>query len=94
MGDADRDKFELHFRNLLNHEFGAAFVTSRVTIKFHELADKEVCRTITTPAKEPTFITVKDKNGQAVRKLYARSGNSSQEIPPDEMNTYFKERFH
>ncbi len=39
-------------------------------------------------------ISVKDKNGQSIEKFYARSGNSSQEIPLSEMSTYIKERFN
>jgi hypothetical protein len=79
---------------LLNQQFGTGFVTSKVAIRFHDLADKEVCRIDTSPAKEPVIVTVKDKNGQATQKFYARSGNSSQEIPLSEMNTYIKDRFH
>jgi hypothetical protein len=39
-------------------------------------------------------VKVKDKAGQTVEKFYARSGNSSQEIPLSEMSTYIKERFN
>jgi hypothetical protein len=80
LGGVDRDKFELHLRNLLNQQFGKAFVTSKLAIRFHEVGDKEVCQIETSPAKEPVVITTKDKNGQATEKFYARSGNSSQEI--------------
>lgn len=92
--DGDKDKFELHLRNLLNQQFGSGFVTSRVTIKFHVVAGKEVCQVDTTPAKEPVILAVKDKNGQTVEKFYARSGNSSQEISLSDMNAYVKERFN
>lgn len=94
LGGVDRDKFELHLRNLLNQQFGTAFVTNKVVINFHEVGDKEVCQIETSPAKEPVIVTVKDKNGQSVEKFYARSGNSSQEIPLSEMNAYIKDRFH
>ena len=93
LGDADRDKFELHLRNLLNHNFGAGFVTSKVSITFHEIDGNDVCQIETTPASAPVIISVKDKNGQSIEKFYARSGNSSQEIPLSEMNAYIKERF-
>lgn len=93
LGDADRDKFELHLRNLLNQQFGTAFVTGKVSIKFHELGDKEVCQVEAAPAKDPVIVSTKDKNGQTVEKFYARSGNSSQEIPLSEMNAYIKDRF-
>ena len=94
LGGVDRDKFELHLRNLLNQQFGTGFVTSRVVVKFHEVEEKEVCQIETAAAKEPVILTVKDKNGQPTEKFYARSGNSSQEIPLSEMNAYIKERFH
>jgi Putative DNA-binding domain len=91
---ADRDKFELHLRNLLNQQFGIGFVTSKVVIKFHKVGDKEVCQIEISPAEEPVIVTVKDKNGQPAEKFFARSGNSSQEIPLGEMSAYIKERFH
>ena len=39
--DGDRDKFELHLRELLDRQFGTAFVTSRLSIKFREADGKE-----------------------------------------------------
>lgn len=93
LGGGDRDKFELHLRNLLNQQFGTGFVASKVAIKFHLIEDKEVCQIETSTAKEPIILKVKDKNGHSVEKFYARSGNSSQEIPLSEMNAYIKERF-
>lgn len=94
LGGIDRDKFELHLRNLLNQQFGVGFVTRKMQIKFHRVEDKEVCEIEISPADEPIIITSKDKNGQAVEKFYARSGNSSQEIPLGEMSAYVKGRFH
>jgi len=94
LGGVDRDKFELHLRNLLNEQFGKGFVTSKVVIQCHEVGDKEICQIETTAAKEPVIVKVKDKNGQPTEKFYARSGNSSQEIPLSEMNAFIKERFH
>lgn len=89
-----RDGFELHLRNLLNQQFGPTFVTSKVAVRFHAVGDKQVCQVETQPAKEPVIVTLKDKNGHAVEKFYARSGNSSQEIPLSEMNAYIKGRFN
>ncbi|KKG64150.1 GmrSD restriction endonuclease domain-containing protein [Methanosarcina mazei] len=93
LGVADRDKFELHLRNILNQQFGAAFVTNKLKIQFHEVEDKEVCQIEVTPAKQPVILRVKDKSGQMIEKLYARSGNSSQEIQLSEMTEYINERF-
>lgn len=94
LGGGDRDKFELHIRNLLNQQFGAAFVTGKVEINFHQVDEKDVCQIETSPAKEPLIMKAKDKNGQISEKFYARNGNQSQEIPMSEMNAYIKERFH
>lgn len=93
LGDSDRDKFELHLRNVLNQQLGPTFVTTRVKIRFPQVDDKEVCQIDVSPAWEPVIITTKDKNGQVVEKFYARSGNSSQEISLGEMNAYVRERF-
>jgi hypothetical protein len=94
LGGVDRDKFELHLRNLLNQQFGTGFVTSKVTIKFHAIGDQDVCQIGTAAANEPVILKVKDKNGQPTEKFFARSGNTSQEIPLSEMSAYIKERFH
>jgi hypothetical protein len=94
LGGVDRDKFEVHLRNLLNQQFGTGFVTTKIVISFHEVGDKEVCQVETLPAKEPVIVRLKDKNGQSIEKFYARSGNSSQEIPLSELNSYIKDRFH
>ncbi len=91
---ADRDSFELHLRNLLRQQFGPAFTMSKISVKFHEIEGKEVCQLDVVPVREPLIVTTKDKNGQTVEKFYARSGNSSQEIPLSEMSAYMKERFH
>lgn len=94
LGNADRDKFEVHLRNLLNQHLGTGFVTSKVQVKFHDVGGGEVCQVDIAAAKVPVIVTIKDKNGQPVEKFYARSGNSSQEIPMSQMNAYVKDRFH
>ncbi|MGB5157799.1 MAG: DUF262 domain-containing protein [Desulfobacterales bacterium] len=94
LGGVDSDKFELHLRNLIIQQFGTAFVSTKINIKFHELAAKEICQIATLPAKEPVIISIKDKNGQLVERFYVRNGNSSQDVPLGEMNAYIKERFH
>lgn len=94
LDNGNRDKFELHCRNLLNQQCGAGVVTSKVQIAFHEVEGIEVCQVDIAPAVEPLILKTKDKNGQSVEKFYARSGNSSQEIPLSELNAYVKERFH
>lgn len=93
LGNGDADRFEIHLRNLLNEQIGVAFASSKVKVCFHELDEGEVCQVDISPAKEPIIIRVKDKNGLASEKFYARSGNSSPEIPVREIPAYLKERF-
>jgi hypothetical protein len=94
LGDADRDKFELHLRNLLNQQFGAPFVSQKITIKFYSMDEKDVCLVEIQTAKEPLIVSLTDKNGQKTERFYVRSGNSSQEIPLSQMSAYIKDRFH
>lgn len=94
LGGVDRDKFELHLRNLLNQQFGTAVVTSKIDIMFHEVEEKDVCQIDVESAKDPLILKTKDKNGQLMEKFYVRSGNSSQEIPLSELHVYMKERFN
>ncbi|QQS42215.1 MAG: DUF262 domain-containing protein [Acidobacteriota bacterium] len=93
LGGVDADKYELHMRNILNNNFGTAFVTSKVAVSFHEVEEKEICKVDIQKAVDPIVIRTKDKNGQPLEKFYVRSGNSSQELPMSEMNAYLKERF-
>jgi hypothetical protein len=93
LGGADRDKFEVHLRNVLNEYLGVAFVTTRVQIRFHEIHGQDVCQIDVEPATKPVIIVTKDKNGQKLEKFYVRSGNASHEMPMSEMSAYLKERF-
>ena len=90
--EAGRDPFELHLLNVLNQYLGTDFVASKVQIQFHEVNDADVCQVDITAAKEPVIVAMKDKDGQLVEKFYARSGNSSQELPMSQMSFYLKER--
>lgn len=93
LGGANRDKFELHLRNLLNEAFGTAFVTSKVKVSFPAVGEAEICQIDIQPSSKPLVITVKDNNGQKLEKFYVRSGNSSQEISLSDMQGYLSERF-
>jgi hypothetical protein len=92
--EADRDHFELHLRNVLNQRLGAAFVASKVQVRFHAVDGADVCQVDVTAAAEPVIVTSRDKNGQPVEKFYFRSGPSSQEMSLSELSAYVKERFH
>lgn len=93
LGGVDRDKFELHLRNLFNRTFGQAFTTSRIRVSFPTAAGMEICMVEVGQAKEAIIIKLADKNGQPVEKFYVRSGNSSVEMPLSEVPTYISDRF-
>jgi len=93
LGDADKDKFEMHLRTLLSNAFGKSFVSSRVKIRFPWIEGQEICQVEMQQNHEPLVLTVTDKNGQKIEKFFVRNGNASQEIPMSEMNSYMKERF-
>ena len=93
LGGANRDKFELHLRNLLNEQFGASLVTLKIKVTFPAINEVEICQIDVQPASSPVVITIKDKDGRAQEKFYVRSGNSSQEVSMAEMQAYLSERF-
>jgi len=94
LGDADKDKFEMHLRGLLANALGQSFVTSKVKVRFPIVGDEEICQVDVQQALEPLILDVPDKNGQKSEKFYVRNGNASQEIPMSEMSAYMKGRFN
>jgi hypothetical protein len=90
--EADRDMFEIHLRNLLNERFGTAFVTNMLAISFAAVSGIEICRVDVKRSKEAVVVRVKDASGQMIERLYVRSGNSSQEIPLAQVESFLKNR--
>ena len=93
LGGVDRDKFELHLRNILAREFGQSFVASKLSVLFPSVDEKEICQIDVSLALKPVIIQVTDKGGQKSEKFYVRSGNSSIEMPLSEMHGYISDRF-
>jgi len=89
----DKDRFEIHLRNLLNQHFGAAYTASNVKLYFPLINEIEICQVDVSLSKEPLVLIVKDNNGISSEKLYIRSGNSSHELSMSEFNSYRKGRF-
>jgi hypothetical protein len=90
--EADKDRFEIHLRNILNERFGTAFVTNMLTICFPVVTSIEICRIDIRRSREAVVVKVKDPSGQMVDRLYVRSGNSSQEIPLAQVESFLKNR--
>jgi len=93
LGDADKDRFELHLRNLVNREIGEGFCAAKMKVSFPIVNEIEICRVDIKRADIPIIIEQADKNGVKQQKFYARSGNSSPELPLAEVPAYLKQRF-
>ncbi|MBU1086175.1 MAG: DUF262 domain-containing protein [Candidatus Omnitrophica bacterium] len=92
--DGDKDKFEIHLRNLINEAYGVEFGANNILIKFPIIEEKEVCVVDIKKGDKPIYTKMTDKNGQKSEKFYVRSGNSSQEISGlGEITSYIKSRF-
>ena len=89
---ANRDKFELHLRNILNQIFGVALVATKLEIRFHTVEDKDISQIDVSPFAQPVLVRFADKNGQIQERFYVRSGNASQELSKAKMLAYLKEK--
>ncbi|HAJ32107.1 MAG TPA: hypothetical protein DCK79_01850 [Candidatus Atribacteria bacterium] len=89
----DRDKFEVHIRNLINHAFGENFGVLGISIKFDKVNDSEICIIDILRWNKPLYLETTDKSGQKSKKFYIRSGNTSQELGLDEISDYITNRF-
>ena len=91
--NGDRDRFELHLRNLLNKYFDKAFVANCITITFPIVGNNEVCQIDVSPSSKPCLVKINGSHGAVHEKFYVRSGNSSQELSMSEFDSYRAERF-
>ena len=88
-----KDEFELHLRNLINNAYGIEFATNNLEILFPVIEDIEICVVNIDRGIRVLFTEVTEKNGGKSKKLYVRSGNSSQEIDITEVASYVNQRF-
>lgn len=93
LNNGDKDKFEIHLRNLLNKEYGIDFSTNNLKISFPEIEEKEICLIEIKPGYKPLYTSITDSYGNKVEKFYVRSGNSSQEVPIFEITEFILKRF-
>jgi hypothetical protein len=93
--EPNKDRFELHLRELINAAYGANFATSQLEITFPVKDGKEFCQIDVKRGKEPLYTAVsgKDLNAPKVERFFVRSGNSSRELPIDEIPKYVGQRF-
>jgi hypothetical protein len=93
LGDADRDRFELHLRNLFGEAFGQSFASSKLRVSFPQVDGVEICQIDVRAADHAVVVKTKDKNGVKIERLYVRSGNSSPEMPLSEVQAFLAQRF-
>lgn len=91
--EGDKDKFELHLRNLINKTFGKVFATTGISINFQTFNEAEICIINIFKGNKPLYLEIADNNGQKTEKFYVRSGNTSQELGLSEISEYTKSRF-
>jgi Putative DNA-binding domain len=79
-GNGNKDKFELHLRNLLNNEFNLTYVLTNFQISFPIVDSVEICHVQVKKGNKPILLMQPDKQGQKKEKFYVRSGNQSKEV--------------
>lgn len=84
----DRDGFELALTTSLQNQFGPAFKVKQVKVSFPSAGSIEICRVDVSRSQTLVPIEVTGKDGQKSKRIYIRSGNSSQELPGHEVQQY------
>ena len=88
----DRDGFELALTNSLQNQFGTAFKAQRVKLSFPTAAGVQICRVDVSRSDILLPVEITSKDGQKTKRIYVRSGNSSQELPSHEVQNYIASR--
>jgi very-short-patch-repair endonuclease len=87
------DKFRLHINAVLSANFPAAFHTRKVQVTFPIVGSHQICRVDVQKARTALYVKAADRSGAVAERLFVRSGNSSQEIPPSQLVAYVNDRF-
>lgn len=88
----DRDGFELSLTTMIQNQFGTAFKANKVKVSFPSAGGIEICKVDVARVEELVSIETIGKDGQKLRRVYIRSGNSSQELPSHEVQKYISAR--
>jgi hypothetical protein len=91
---SNRDGYELWLMNdLLLKEMGKA-IAPYLTVTFHMIDEKDVCKIAIVPATQPVYVDIRDKSGQLCETFFIRTGNSTNKLEkPSEITTYIKQRW-
>jgi hypothetical protein len=88
----DLDGFELALTDSLQHQFGPAFKAQHIKVSFPIALGLNICRIDVSRSAKLLPIEVIGKDGQKGKRIYIRSGNSSQELPSHEVEGYIQTR--
>ena len=90
----DRDGFELWLMgDLLLKEFGKS-IAPYLTVTFHSVDEKDVCKIAVGPTPEPVYVDIRDKSGQLSETFFIRTGNATNKVEkPSEINKYVKQHW-
>ena len=65
-----------------------------LTVTFHSVDDKDICKIAIDPAPETVYIDIRDKSGQLCETFFIRTGNSTNKLEkPSEITKYIKQRW-
>ena len=83
----DKDKFELHLKNILRSriKIEKEYLARKIKVSFETINDKDVCIIEVEAGDKPMF--TKDE------KFFLRDGNNTIELKPSEVHKYISERF-
>jgi hypothetical protein len=83
----DRDKFELHLKNILRSRLKIEneYIARKIKISFENLDDKDICVVEVERGDKPVFTEEE--------AFFLRDGNSTIKLKPSEVHNYIKERF-
>ena len=93
LNNGTKDEFELHLRNVTNNAYGIDFSSTNIEVSFPIVEDVEICVVDIKPWHKPLYTNVTNNQGVKDTKFYVRNGNSSPELPMEELTSYINKRF-
>jgi predicted HTH transcriptional regulator len=87
-----RDGFELCLTSMMINNFGEAFSANQIAFEFCSIENDDICIVSVQRSSDLQFIEHTTKSGDKSKKLYARIGNSTREIPPEKISEFLDSR--
>jgi Putative DNA-binding domain len=91
--DRNRDKYELWLMGLLLGSYGKEFA-SYISVTFHDVGGRDVCKTTAYPAHEPVYAREKREGKDEIDEIfYLRTGNATNRLTIREAIKYIQSRW-